>query len=445
MPIIIPPREDLSGSDADRERYKRYLIKSLRDKDIKELILGESILEHKVSGRKVKVPVKRVSVPEFCRGSRSGGKGQAGIGSGSSDGQSGPAKEGQEIGSGLGGGDGTDEEFNLVEIDLEELLDIIVDDKGLPNLKELPGLSKMPISGDIKINDLSVNGPSQMLWTEEVGRQGVGRFFAFLNILISETGRSELDCFGALKLTGGDVGLSLDLLKSSDFNHDFLSVEPFPIIENEDMVYFAIEDNIQTSSDTTIVLILDTSGSMMKDTLYFVKLFLYNMKNVFHRLFPEANINFIFIVHDQIAYRVDEKTCFAKEVKGGTHCYAPYEMVLDIITEEKLLESNNIFVYHFTDGDDSSAVIQKSVYTLEKLVKSGINMFSLCITVEKQTAVFSGIIEQILKSLPVSIKVLIKHQILLGRENFPFLGLRMTNENSVNEILSELLNPNLKW
>ena len=132
MPIIVSePVSERGKKDARRHREKqKEAIKSR----LPEIISNESIITQR-KGKVVKIPIKSIDIPHFKpntgNGSPSGmGQGKGGVGDiiGKKklpDGSE-PGEAGQEPG----------EDYIETEIPIEELLELMFEDLGLPKLEE---------------------------------------------------------------------------------------------------------------------------------------------------------------------------------------------------------------------------------------------------------------------------------------------------------------------
>jgi uncharacterized sporulation protein YeaH/YhbH (DUF444 family) len=59
-----------------------------------------------------------------------------------------------------------------------------------------------------------------------------------------------------------------------------------------------------------------------------------------------------FIVHDAEAHEVDEHTFFHTRESGGTRISSAYQLVARMIEEEFPPSEWNVYVFHFSDGDN---------------------------------------------------------------------------------------------
>ena len=61
-----------------------------------------------------------------------------------------------------------------------------------------------------------------------------------------------------------------------------------------------------------------------------------------------------FIIHDAAAKEVDENTFFRTRENGGTLISTAYKLALDILEQEYPVDDWNVYLFHFSDGDNWS-------------------------------------------------------------------------------------------
>lgn len=442
MPFRIPAREDLSRSNADIQRFRNKAKEQIKNR-AKDIILEEAVLTGESKGKKVKIPIRKIEIPEFTRGVRSGG--QSGIGQGGGkDGKGKGLDEGDELveGQGSTGSDGTDSEMVMVDIDLDDMIDLAFGSIDLPNLKDRIGESALSVKSRLQLKDISQSGSLDLLLIDEVSRKGIGRFYAFLENLKQITGRNDLDCCAALVASFGDLSRAQFLLEDINFSHSLKDVEPFPILDSEDLSYFNLEPDEPKKISVVIMVALDTSGSMTKEMQVFIKRLLYKMKKLFESLFYK--VTFVFIIHDELAKQVDEYAFFHKAAQGGTHCHSAYEMMTQICKMEYPVEKHNIYGLHFTDGDDASSALERSVKSLREFIDLGINLFGYC-DLYSGNDPSSSLFSALQSRFPVVPHISSLGKLMLvGKRNFPFVGLHCAVRDDESLILSELFKSNRK-
>ena len=196
MPIIASePTAERGRKDARRHREKQR--EAIKER-LPEIIADESIITHK-KGKVVKVPIRSIDIPHFKPKSDDE---PFGIGQG-------PGEPGDVIGqkrlpNGEPGEAGQEpgEDYIETEIPIEELIEMMLEDLGLPNLEEKE-IQNITIELGWKIAGLDKVGIWPLLDKRATAREGIRRFWYHLRALESETGQDEIVCFRALKQSKG--------------------------------------------------------------------------------------------------------------------------------------------------------------------------------------------------------------------------------------------------
>jgi uncharacterized sporulation protein YeaH/YhbH (DUF444 family) len=245
--------------DAKRHREKQ---KSAVKKEIRKVISESSIITRK-KGKKVKIPIREIVIPDFKPGSRqdNGKDTRGGIGQGK-------GKQGDEIGRRPGPGHDPGKPGNVPgedyiesEVDIEEIIEMMLEDLGLPNLRKKEDVAKLEAISGYKISGIRKSGPSVLLEKKRTSKQGIGRFYAYLESLKDETGRDERVCYTALREADGNLGEAIALIEEG-IEPKFDEVEPFPILSNQDLRYMDVKEEKSYQSNAVIFAMMDVSASM---------------------------------------------------------------------------------------------------------------------------------------------------------------------------------------
>ncbi|MEK7596308.1 MAG: DUF444 family protein [Patescibacteria group bacterium] len=343
MSIIKPDIIAEKGrQDAKRHRQKqREAIK----KNLPEIIADESIITSK-KGKIIKIPIKAIDIPHFKPKS---GKDTFGVGQG--DGKPGDIigkEKGQGTSSGKAG-NAPGEEYIETEVEIEELIELMLEDLGLPNLEEKEQ-KQLIVDFGWRIKGRSKAGIWSLLDARATAKEGIRRFWFFLRALKQETDLPELTCFSALKKAKGIMEDALKFLHNPSFEPEEKEIEPFPILENDDLRFRKIEENIRYQSQAVIIAMMDVSGSMGALKKYLARSMLFWLTNFLRKIYEKVEIRFI--IHHATAKNVDEESFFKTGESGGTYCYTAYELAGSLIETEYLASAWNVYVWHFSDGDD---------------------------------------------------------------------------------------------
>jgi uncharacterized sporulation protein YeaH/YhbH (DUF444 family) len=83
-----------------------------------------------------------------------------------------------------------------------------------------------------------------------------------------------------------------------------------------------------------------------------------------------------FIVHDAEAHEVDEHTFFHTRESGGTRISSAYQLVARMLDEEFPSAEWNVYVFHFSDGDNwGGGDTQLCVSLLKDKILPAANLF----------------------------------------------------------------------
>ena len=369
MPIIISERTAKRGEkDAKRHRDKqRELIK----KQLPRIISEESIITRK-HGKTVKVPIKLLDIPKFKHGSAK--KGGAGIGQG--EGSPGDII-GRQRGKGKGpggkkAGNEPGVDYIETEIDMEEILEMMFEDLGLPRLDEKT-VKMLVVELGLRLHGTTRSGPEALLNAGKTAQEGMQRFWHLLRELERQTGKSERVCYVALKQAKGIFGDARTLVNSGTIDEaeaEKIAVKAFVIMHPDDMRYHKQEEKITEQSQAVVFAMRDVSYSMNDEKKYLSRSLLYWLVNFLQHIYKEVVI--LFLAHHTTARFVTEEEFFYTGESGGTLCYSPYELASGRIDAEFPQSQWNIYTWHFTDGDDFDPA--RTVREVKKICEKGISM-----------------------------------------------------------------------
>ena len=450
MSITVPePIAERGKKDARRHREKQR--EAIR-KQLPEIISEESIIT-RTRGKTVRVPIRSINIPQFRPGSRQkeGGQGDTGAG-GVGIGQ-GSSRPGDVIGRrpapnqgprpGGEAGDEAGQEYIESEIELEELISMMLEDLGLPRL-EKKEVAELEVSLGFQIRGIKKSGPRPLLDSRRSSRTPFGRFFAFLQILVDQTGRDELACFHALKQAGGDLSEAVILLEDPSFpNIEFETsseVEPFGIYQSGDLRYHRIREDTQQQSNAVVLAMMDVSGSITTMKKYVARSLLFWLSEFLRTIYQRVEIRFI--IHHTAARLVPEEEFFHTMESGGTRCASAYELANGLIDSQYPTKLWNVYAFHFSDGEDFAP--EDSMSEAKKLFKKGINMFGYGeIHVDENYRSYGNLFPSFKETFPlVNSNVTsdgISVDVASGGEDLPFLGVVIQDRKQIWPALREFL------
>ena len=429
MPIIASePTAERGRKDARRHREKqRDAIKER----LPEIIADESIITHK-KGKVVKVPIRSIDIPHFKPKT---GDEQSGIGQGS--GKPGDVIGQKRLPNGEPGEAGQEpgEDYIETEIPIEELIEMMLEDLGLPKLEEKE-MQNITIELGWKIAGLGKAGIWPLLDKRATAREGIRRFWYFIRALESETGQDELTCFRALKQSNGVLADALEVVKTNSVTDQSESVEPFPIFTNEDLRYRQIKEDTQEQSRAVVVAMMDVSGSMGDMKKYLARSMIFWLVEFLRRLYVQVEVRFI--IHHTVAKIVPEEDFFRTVESGGTFCYTAYEKASGLVDSEYPTDGWNVYVWHFSDGDDFDR--DKTVEELNKLIAKGVNMVGYGeIDPDERGSSTHGLWSAFKDGLGLEEKTVNDMDILTGPDTLPFLGVKIEEREDILPALKTFL------
>lgn len=362
MPIIVSrPTTERGHKDARRHREKQR--QAIIDK-LPEIIANESIITQR-KNKIVKIPIRSITLPSFrpkTKDESEGigqGKGRPGDIIGHRPGQGQPGEPGQEPG----------EDYIETEVEIEELIELMLEDLGLPKLEEKE-VKELLVALGYKIGGIVMSGSWPLLDRKATAQEGMKRFWSFLEALKAETGFDDITCYNALKQAEGLLEKAIEILKQNQLILKESIVTPFLIPETGDLRYREIKQDTENQSNAVMIAMMDVSGSMDDMKKYLARAMLFWLVAFLRKLYKNVEVRFI--THHSTAKLVDEEDFFRTGESGGTNCYTAYEQANGLIDIEYPTNRWNVYVWHFSDGEDGNT--ERTFEELGKLINKGVNM-----------------------------------------------------------------------
>ncbi|MEK7503236.1 MAG: DUF444 family protein [Patescibacteria group bacterium] len=289
--------------EQDYLRFRQIIRGKIKQNLKKYISQGELI------GKKgkdfVSIPIPQIETPNFRFGRRNTG----GVGQG--EGSPGQALAPGDVDDGGEGQAGNAPGNHILEVDLtiEELAQILAEELELPRIQP-KGSAKIKTERD-HYSRISRVGPESLRHFKRTYKEALKR-----------------------QISAG--------------SYDPLN--PYIVPIHEDKRYISWKTKQRPESNALIIYMMDVSGSMGDDQKEIVRIESFwidtwiqtNYKGVVTR----------YIIHDAVAQEVDSETFFNTRESGGTVISSAYELCLNIIEEEYPQELWNIYVFHFSDGDN---------------------------------------------------------------------------------------------
>ncbi len=293
-----------TNMESDVNRFRKIVRGKIKGQLKKFISNGD--LVGKQGKKYVTIPLPRIDLPQFQFGSNE--KGGVGQGEGDAGDPIGPGQP--QPGKGKAG-EGEGQHSLEVDISLEELAEILSEELELPNIEN---------KGKKNIND---------------------KLYKYSGIL--NQGPESLRHFRrtfkeALKRS----------ISSGTYNPD----DPMIIPIKEDKRYRSFKVFEQPVANAVIIYMMDVSGSMGDEQKEIVRLTSFWLDTYLSTQYKGLERRYI--IHDAAAKEVDQNTFYRTKESGGTLISSAYKLALKIIQENFSPSEWNIYMFHFSDGDNWS-------------------------------------------------------------------------------------------
>jgi hypothetical protein len=317
----------ISSITKDHQRF-RQIIKGKIRKDLRKFLTRGELLGRE-GKRTISIPVHGIDTPRFRYGDNS----DSGVGSGEAK----PGDQADGEGEGIGpGGEEPGKHILEVEVSLDELADILGEELQLPRIE--PKGRKQITSVKDRYVGIRQIGPESLRHFKRTYRRALRRQIM--------TGAYDPD-------------------------------NPRIIFERRDKMYRSWKTTMLPQSNAVIVYMMDVSGSMGDEQKELVRLEAFWIDAWLRRNYE--GIESRYIVHDVRAGEVDRDTFYRIREDGGTRISSAFRAVRDLIENEYVLDEWNVYLFHFSDGDNSSESDSRECCKLlrESLLPIS-NMFGYC-------------------------------------------------------------------
>jgi hypothetical protein len=366
MAVAQPDYTSAPRGNTDAARHREKIKEAIR-RNLPDILSDEAIITQKEK-HIVKVPIRGLKSYHFIHG-RVGGSG-GGFGSGESKkgkvigqrpkpGQGQPGKPGGEPGV----------DYLETEIDIEELIQMMLEDLGLPNLRKKE-VREAVIPKGWTFYSIEKTGIRPRLDKKRSIKESIKRTEILVAHLMEETGRSEEECRAALAIAQGNVEEARGLLAGGGALSG-PAEEPAPLLDSADLRFRTLTENVEYQSNAVVLAMMDVSGSMDTMKKYFARSFFFWMLSFLRTIYKHVEIRFI--AHTTEAKLVDEQEFFHKGESGGTNCHSAYDLAAELIDTEYPANRWNVYPFHFSDGEDWD--VDKTVQSLKVVLDRGVSAF----------------------------------------------------------------------
>lgn len=290
--------------ETDVNRFRRIVRGRIKE-NLKRFISSGELIGRQ-GNKQVTIPLPRIDLPRF----QFGGNQQKGVGQGKGE-PGDPLNQGQpQPGEGEAGNN--EGEHNLdVEVSLEELADILGEELALPRIEDKG--KKNITSKKYKYQGVLRNGPESLKNFKRTYKEALKR---------------------QISTDGYDPERPMIV----------------PIKEDKRYRSFRVEEKPEASA--AIIYMMDVSGSMGDEQKEIVRLTSFWLDTWLKRNYD--NLDARYIIHDAVAREVDEKTFYNTKESGGTLISSAYRLCEKIINADYPAAEWNIYLFHFSDGDNWS-------------------------------------------------------------------------------------------
>ena len=328
------------GTDPDYDRFQK-IVKGKAREDLKRFISPDKMNIVK-GGKIVQLPMPRIVLPKFTRGTQDEG----GVGSGKGE-------EGDKIGkvgkdgeptsadkAGENAGEHNQEQWGP-EITRSEIARLLIEDVKLPNL-EPKGTDNVKET-DIKWTNISSKGSK-------------------INL------RATLE--NAIKRSILEQG--------EDLKEEDIHIEP------KDIRYHTWQVEEKPKANAVIIYAMDVSGSMGEEQKQIARTANFYLSTIIQHQYGELNaklkdetftddrfgegVEEVFVIHDSDAREVTEKEFYTTTESGGTKISSAYKLIQKLIKEKYDPQNWNIYIFHYSDGDNWGDDTPESLKIIEELL-----------------------------------------------------------------------------
>lgn len=310
--------------ERDENRFKRIVRGRIKSDLRKYISHGEMI--GRQGGELISIPMPSIDLPEFRYGDRnSGGAGQ------------GPGEPGTPLtpprGDAPGGaGDAPGNHILEVELTLEELAELLGEGLELPRIQP-KGRATVSEEKD-KYNGIRQTGPESLRHFKRTYKRALRRQIA---------------------------------------SNSYDPRDPVVVPIREDKVYRSWNTVTLPRATAVVFYLMDVSGSMTDEQKEIVRIEAFWIDTWLRSQYDGVATRYV--VHDAAAREVDQHTFYHTRESGGTRISSAYALTDRLLERDHPVEDWNIYVFHFSDGDNWSEDNRTCVRLLRENLLPKCNLF----------------------------------------------------------------------
>lgn len=312
--------------ETDLNRFRKIVRGKIKE-NLKRFISSGELIGRQ-GQKQISIPLPRIDLPRFQFGDNQ----QQGVGQGNGE-EGDPVNGKPQPGEG-NAGENPAEHVMEVDVSLEELADILGEELGLPRIEDR---GKKNVSHQkYKYHGVLRSGPESLRNFKRTYKEALKR-----------------------------------QISTGEYNPE----KPMIVPMQDDKRYrsFKIEEKPETSA--AIIYMMDVSGSMGDEQKEIVRLTSFWLNTWLKRNYEHIETKFI--IHDAIAREVDENTFYHTKESGGTLISSAYKLCEKIILEKFPPSEWNIYLFHFSDGDNwSGNDTNECMFILDNQLLPAVNLFA---------------------------------------------------------------------
>lgn len=345
--------QDPTYRSAHESHIKQLCLRRLfQNTEIRKQILKSFLTNDSITNGKIKVYIPPLSLPVLKIASGHGHKKKVLVGN--DQWRVGdwiempPSSAGGGSGQGNGKGQGDAEDF-MHEFDLDEILDILDEDRILPNMQQKEAAVE---SVTFKRAGYAADGPPERM---NVARS---KSNSLMRRSLKKLTDEEKERYNEIKEEIVQIEATVPLTDELREKLEGLRQErkqlrkkgsSLPPLMEKDLSFNRISKEVHTISKTVMFFIMDVSGSMNTTMRQTAKVVMARQLRLLQRAYPHVDKEWI--IHHTTAKIVDEKSFFTTTETGGTVVSSAFKELQKLIKEQYPPEKYNIYVSYASDGD----------------------------------------------------------------------------------------------
>jgi uncharacterized sporulation protein YeaH/YhbH (DUF444 family) len=311
--------------ERDQNRFKQIVRGKIKADLRKYITHGEMI--GKTGGELVSIPLPQLEIPEFRYGTR----GSGGVGQGPGDVGTPIGRPGDPEGEGQAG-DAPGQHILEVELTLEELAELLGEGLELPRI-EPKGKANIVEEKD-RYTGIRHAGPESLRHFKRTYKKALKRQIA---------------------------------------SNEYDPINPRVIPVREDKLYRSWNPVILPQSSAVVFYLMDVSGSMTDEQKEIVRIEAFWIDTWLKSQYDGVTTRYI--IHDAVAKEVDQHTFYHTRESGGTRISSAYALCNSLIDAEHPPADWNIYVLHFSDGDNWGEDNRHCITLLRDQILPKVNLF----------------------------------------------------------------------